>query len=326
MIKKLSLLDLANNYHKKLPLRIRKYLNNRGIPDEIIDSHLLGWNGSRITIPIFNRDGELVFFKMAKDPKTLLPTPKMVASTGSSVELYGWDEILSKPSQIIICEGEFDRLVLEANGFHAVTSTGGAGAFRSEWAKEFENIPEVYICFDRDEAGEKGALRVARMIPHARLIEMPEEVGESGDITDFFAHLGKSKEDFLKLMEQAKPAPTEPKIKVPNYLPRIDRQDSPLSQRVEQIKSRVPISNVIGQYIKLWVSGNNFVGCCPFHEDHNPSLTVYPSTGTFHCYGCNKHGDVITFLQEIEQLSFSQALDVLDHLSSQYESKPERNN
>ena len=62
-------LDLATNYHKALPGRIRRYLNERGISDILIDFHLLGWNGNRITIPIFNRDGELVFFKLARDPE-----------------------------------------------------------------------------------------------------------------------------------------------------------------------------------------------------------------------------------------------------------------
>jgi DNA primase len=56
------------------------------------------------------------------------------------------------------------------------------------------------------------------------------------------------------------------------------------------------------------------MGLCRFHEDHNPSLAVYPATGTFRCYGCQKHSDVISFLRETEQLSFSEALDALDHL------------
>lgn len=68
-----TLLELAINYHKNLPQRIRQYLNDRGIPDILIDFHLLGWNGWRITIPIFDRDGEVVFFKLAKDPEDKLP-------------------------------------------------------------------------------------------------------------------------------------------------------------------------------------------------------------------------------------------------------------
>ena len=317
-----SLLDLATHYHKNLPERIRQYLNNRGVPDAAIDFHLLGWNGWRITIPIFNREGELAFFKLARDPEDQL-SPKMMASRGGYLELYGWEQIKSNPSQIIICEGEFDRMVLEAKGFCAVTSTGGAGAFRPEWAKEFENIPEVYICFDRDLAGQNGAIRVGRMIPHAKLIELPEEVGESGDVTDFFVRLGKTKEAFLRLMEQAKPVPPQPEMEMFEHFPRAHEENSLPRERIERIKSQVPIAHVIGQYIKLQICGDKLIGHCPFHEDHNPSFTVYPAKGTFRCYGCNKYGDIITFLREIANLSFSQALDVLDNLRSQYESKPQ---
>jgi len=55
-----TLIDLGRRFHENLPDRIRQYLNDRGIPDELIDRHLLGWNGWRITMPIFNRDGNLV--------------------------------------------------------------------------------------------------------------------------------------------------------------------------------------------------------------------------------------------------------------------------
>ncbi len=318
-----DLFDLATKYNRALPKRIRQYLNRRGIPDPVIDFYLLGWNGWRIAIPIFNREGAVAFFRLAKDPEDTLLGPKMISPPGSYVELYGWNQILGKPSQIIICEGEFDRLVLEANDLRAVTSTGGAGVFRPEWAKEFESIPEVFICYDRDGAGRSGALRVGRMIPRAKLIKLPEEVGPNGDVTDFFVRLGKTKEVFLRLMEGAKPAPPKPEVPIPENLPKAPQEISPLSQRITELKKTVPIAHVMGQYIKLQAAGDKFIALCPFHEDHNPSLTVYPLSGTFHCYGCNKHGDIITFLREIASLSFSQALDVLEQLKSDYEARPQ---
>src|ERR1041384_2350548 len=174
---------LAEKYNKTLPDEVREYLHERGLDDGVIERHLLGWNGYRIAIPIFNREGEVGFFKLAKLPQDTRPGPKIMASPGAYAELYGWEVIKQQPSEVIICEGEFDRLVLETNGFQAITSTGGAGSFRPEWANEFMAIPRVYTCFDRDDAGRRGALRVVQMIAHAKLVELPEEVGDGGDVT-----------------------------------------------------------------------------------------------------------------------------------------------
>jgi DNA primase len=280
----------------------------------MIDLNLVGWNGWRITIPIFNRDGEITFFKQAKDPDDKGESPKMIAWPKGHLELYGWENLKSEPSQIIICEGEFDCLVLEANGFKAATSTGGARTFKKDWAQEFENIPEVYICFDNDEAGKSGALRVGRLIPSAKVVELPQEVGQGGDVTDFFVRLGRSREDFLKLLEEANPTP--PETEAPRFVPKTRNADS--RERVERVKNENSIIQVISRYVELRPSGQNLVGLCPFHEDRIPSFTVYPNTGKFYCYGCGKHGDVISFLRYKEGYNFNQALDALDRFSSQH--------
>src|SRR5439155_15339893 len=232
-----DLAALAANYPTALPGRIRQYLNTRGITDILIDYHLIAWNGNRITIPIYNREGEIAFFKLARDPEDQ-DGPKMMASPGGYAELYEWGAVLPEPGRIIICEGEFDRMVLEDNGFIAVTSTAGAGVFKKEWAKAFENIPEVYICYDRDEAGKNGAERVASLIPHARIVELPDEVGEGGDVTDFFVRLGQNREDFQKLLDAALPAPPPPPETLPVWKPRTDPV-FPDRDRVERIKRNV---------------------------------------------------------------------------------------
>jgi DNA primase len=306
-------LGLPTQHHQALPGRIRAYLNGRGVTDLLIDAHQLGWNGWRITIPIFDREGKLAFFKLARDPEDKVPGPKMLTTPGASAELYGWDQISKKPSQIIICEGEFDRLVLEAHGFTAVTSTGGAGVFRAEWARDFEAIPDVYVCFDNDDAGRNGAARIAELIRHARIVELPEEVGKGGDVTDFFVRLRHSHEDFEKLLAEAMPVPPSP----------VTEKDTPrqsanpeLREQIDRIKDQVPIAVVVERYLKLEKVGNSVVGLCPFHPDRNPSLAIFPATQTFHCFGCRKRGDVITFVREIEGLSFREALDRLDQFGA----------
>ena len=168
----------ALEYHRSLPERVRNYLRHeRGIADEVIDLYFLGWNGQRITIPITNLDAQVVAFKFAKDPADPTNSPKMLATPGARAELYGWERVLAKPTQIIICEGEFDRLVLESQGFGAVTSTCGALTFRREWGPCFDPIPSIYVCFDNDDAGRQGAQRVAEVLPRARIVRLPEEVG-----------------------------------------------------------------------------------------------------------------------------------------------------
>ncbi len=301
-------------------------MNSRGIPDHIIDSHIIGWNGWRITIPIYNRQGEVTFFRLAKDPDDERPAPKMQSSRGSSVELYGWDEVLKRPSHIIICEGEFDRLVLQAQGFAAVTSTGGAATFRPQWAEELRKIENVYICFDRDSAGQNGAQVVALMIPQAKLVELPEEVGEGGDVTDFFVRLGKSRDDFQKLLQSAIPASEVAKPVRPIRQQRAESTQSLLADRPQRIKQEIPIEKVIAEYIELKSSGTTLVGRCPFHDDRIPSFTVYPQSGAYHCFGCRAHGDVISFVRAMENLSFGQALEVLDTLTSHNGERHQKNN
>jgi DNA primase len=305
---------------------MREYLKGRGIPDEIINSHLLGWNGWRITIPIYDRSGAIVFFKLAKDPEDSRPSPKMLTSPGAGVELYGWDRLLERPARIIVCEGEFDRLVLEAQGFRAVTSTAGASCFRPEWAAELRMIDEVYVCFDRDQAGRNGASVVGTMVPHAKLIELPEEVGEHGDITDFFVRLRRTGADFLKLMEAATPIPASaiPLKRQGRVAPQ--PLSSLLNSRIEAIKRQLPIEKVIAGYVRLKPTavGATLVGICPFHDDGTPSLTVYPQRGMYHCFGCRAHGDVIEFVRTIEHLGFAETIEMLERITSHNGEVPEQ--
>ena len=199
--------DLVEQYHQALPERIRKWLENeRVLTTKIIDRFRLGWDGRAITIPIFDRYGNFAFFKFRKDPKENNPEiPKYWYEKGKSAELYGWEHFRDTiPEKIIICEGELDKLTLESNGFPAVTSTGGAGTFKEEWVEVLKNIPEVFICFDNDEAGREGAEKVGKLIPKVKIVYLPSEVGEGGDITDFFVKLGKSADGFRELLEKGK--------------------------------------------------------------------------------------------------------------------------
>lgn len=80
---------------------------------------------------------------------------------------------------------------------------------------------------------------------------------------------------------------------------------------VEEIKSRLSIEELVGRYVDLKRSGGSYKGLCPFHQEKTPSFYVTPARGSFHCFGCDKGGDVFSFLMEIEHLAFPEALSRL---------------
>jgi DNA primase len=80
---------------------------------------------------------------------------------------------------------------------------------------------------------------------------------------------------------------------------------------VEELKSKADIYSIISNYVKLKKSGKNFTGLCPFHKEKTPSFTVDASKQLYHCFGCGEGGDVINFIEKIENLEFIEAVEFL---------------
>jgi DNA primase len=81
---------------------------------------------------------------------------------------------------------------------------------------------------------------------------------------------------------------------------------------IEAVKERTDIVQLVGQYLTLKRSGHDSMsGLCPFHQEKSASFSVSPSKGVFYCFGCGKGGDAITFLRELESLSYVEAIERL---------------
>ena len=91
---------------------------------------------------------------------------------------------------------------------------------------------------------------------------------------------------------------------------------------IEEVRHRMNIVDIIGQYVQLKKSGKNYMGLCPFHEERSPSFSVAEDKQIFHCFGCGKGGTVFNFLQEIEGISFPESVKRvadLEHLSVDFD-------
>ena len=82
---------------------------------------------------------------------------------------------------------------------------------------------------------------------------------------------------------------------------------------LETLCSRLSLSEIVGEKVKLTRKGREFTGLCPFHHEKTPSFTVNDEKEFYHCFGCGAHGNVIRFLMEAHKYHF---LDAVKELSS----------
>ncbi len=196
-----DLKELALLFHRRVPERIKEHLTSLGISMLAIHRYRIGWNGLRVTIPITNRKREVTFFVLLPDPASADREVKVQPHSGA--ELFGWERLAFQPDELVICEHEIDRLVLESFGIPAVCPSG-TDEFDDGWASAFQAVPSVAICFGRSTRGARAASRIARLISHARIVDLPETLDPGATISDFFVRLGNGREDFINLLASAR--------------------------------------------------------------------------------------------------------------------------
>ncbi len=79
----------------------------------------------------------------------------------------------------------------------------------------------------------------------------------------------------------------------------------------ERVRDAADIVRVIGEHVALKPKGREYIGLCPFHDDHSPSMNVVPAKGIYKCFSCGAGGDVFTFVQQFHKMEFREALEYL---------------
>ena len=87
-------------------------------------------------------------------------------------------------------------------------------------------------------------------------------------------------------------------------------------QIIEEIKSKVNIVDVISKYVPVSKKGRNHVCVCPFHNDTNPSMQISEDKQIYNCFSCGVGGNVFTFVEEFEKVSFIEAVKIVANFAN----------
>ncbi len=207
---------LIQEYHQRLmnltgPIR-DMLKERRGLTDETLKRFQLGWDGERITIPVYDEYNTLVNFRRYKwnsneDQWKVLNYVDEYNNAYGEVRIFGIDRVIDDTVDYIVwSEGEMDRICCEQHGFPTACPTSGAGTWKAEWTKLFRNKKRVYLAQDNDEAGRNATKKLCEKlyrVVDVYTINWPENFPVKGDITDFFTKCGQTSEDFQNLLDNA---------------------------------------------------------------------------------------------------------------------------
>ena len=173
-------MSAVQEWHDTMPADRRWYWTQRGLTHDTIGRFLLGWDGKRYTIPAIYRGIPFGVKRRQSDVDDGIPA-KYISLTGSRVGIFNADALWTA-HDVVICEGEIDAMLLCQVGYNAVSSTGGAGTWKPEWAKLFAAVRSIVILYDNDAAGRDGALKVRATLARARIATYPDGIKDAGEL------------------------------------------------------------------------------------------------------------------------------------------------
>lgn len=276
------------------PELLRYLTEDRGLTQDTLDTWEIGYDArrQRYTIPIRDRMGTLV--NIRRYSRTTQPKMKNAAGHGDPPRLFPQDNLQS--DTVIVCEGEWDALLSTQMGFPAVTGTHGVSTWLGSWNKFFRR-KTVYVCFDNDDEGRLGALRVAKALgsvaKSVRLVRLPVE-RDHEDLSDWWMAYGGSGKHFQALLDDSStmdegvqglpgdlPSPTPVEVQV------IGSMDSrtngkPLVMTATITGRKNPTYSVPHQaHLTCTLDAGPKCKHCPMAEEHAGSvtMTVRPDNG-----------------------------------------------
>ena len=250
---------------KMMEMMLAKYL----LSLETITKFQLGIENNRLWIPI-KVNNKYVNVRKA----SVVPTPK----GGKILNITGFGDAQLWPLEntehdiIYIMEGEKDCMLANQMGINAVTVTSGAGVWKTEWSNFFKG-KKVYICYDIDDAGVKGAEKVSRNLLRVAssvgVISLPITSPENGDFTDYMKQGGTARE-FAEIASCSKEVPrqTLSGITIPPGITKTTLVDIPKQnlfyKRVRvhvRLVGKVGESFVVPKIVKFWCNQDQKTHC-----------------------------------------------------------------
>jgi DNA primase len=330
-------MDVTANVSKSIPQLWEEYIiDSRKLSRDVVQDAGLFIKSGNLAIPVFDADRKQIFCKY-RTPPWESGGAKYLYDKGASLSLYGI-EGLKDADMVVITEGELDALSVRTAGVYAVSSTGGAMAFREEWAPLFDG-KKVYIMFDNDRAGMTGAFHVATLIPHAKVAWIPHPYGkDANDVlrqptgqnfikkflelaTSFNLPKGGAAREWKDAVEKIKDdikvqlsrSGGYPEIcavfkelaqKEVEYLSRPKKERAQYGGNDKERALTYPIENLVK------VNGMGFA-FCPFHKEKTPSMKVYQDNHAF-CFGCSTRADSISLAMHKYGITFKEAIKKLN--------------
>lgn len=314
----------------------------RCISPEVIKESGLYLYREELSIPVRDVEGKLLFYKHRRSFKTDKGI-KYRYDKGATAALFGAETLkfIKQGEVVIVVEGELDALAMRTLGYHAVSSTGGAGTWRPEWSTLLAPFDVIFL-YDADKAGVEGMLKAAQI--HGKIAWCPVEYGKdptdvivSGHIdalkqaiADAKRYLIPSQEDThrleaLKSLQKVLLKERGEKLINPNKTPfhvnlalkwidsEIDKEKEMMEREIQKIKDEIyniDVKRARAYPIKNLIKVNRQRKAkCLWHDDKEPSMHVYPDHA--YCFVCGKRVNAVDVYMQLNGCDFKTAVAAL---------------